>query len=197
MRDAGPRFHRVSRDFLLRVPSGKLQVGGLEDYRQRKPQPAHSDPCLEITPGNYLLRCFITSSPQGNEPQPPSDEELGEIAGQGDVRHYRQMNRLGCVLFAAPICLLPVFIHFFPLAYAFTLAGLLFAAIPTAWKQLVEQRSPRYQRVDALYGRTLQNKRDAAPPDLILALSPARDATFLSGGSIDLESWTALSRKEE
>ena len=49
----------MSSEFLLRVPSGQLVVGGVEDYRFDKPQVTGPGSVTLIPPGNYMVKCYV------------------------------------------------------------------------------------------------------------------------------------------
>ncbi|PWU10578.1 MAG: hypothetical protein C5B50_25245 [Verrucomicrobia bacterium] len=50
---------RAEGEFLIRVPTGQLVVGGAEDYRSSKPRITGENSIVLLPAGDYCLRCYI------------------------------------------------------------------------------------------------------------------------------------------
>src|SRR5260221_12587956 len=47
------------KEFLLRIGSGRMMVGGVEDYRSSQPRITGPDSVANIPAGDYELRCHV------------------------------------------------------------------------------------------------------------------------------------------
>src|SRR5688572_20450063 len=80
-----------NKEFLISVPTGKLVIGGVEDYRHPNPRTCTHDSIVTLAPGDYSLRCYVGGNIEG-----PLETlaEVEERMLQGDdLAYYRQARR--------------------------------------------------------------------------------------------------------
>src|SRR5262245_32463007 len=59
-------FDHLKGEFLVRVPSGRLIVGGVEDYRYSKRKITGPDSVVSIPAGDYQIRCYAPKVDEGS-----------------------------------------------------------------------------------------------------------------------------------
>jgi hypothetical protein len=63
------KFKAMDREFLLSAPTGRLIIGGVEDYRSGKECDSKGSDITEISPGDYSLRCSLSKEETGSRPR--------------------------------------------------------------------------------------------------------------------------------
>src|SRR5690242_19656674 len=76
-------------EFLIRVPTGRLVVGGAEDYRSPKPRITDERSVVVLPAGDYRLRCRIRTEDEW-VPKALSRGELEKLLGAEDYRYWRK-----------------------------------------------------------------------------------------------------------
>lgn len=163
------RFRRLGGTFLLRIPSGRLAVSGLDSWSD-----IGADATIDVEPGPYALSIFGAEEFDG----PAYDREMLAIIGKADWNYRSRVDRIGlagCLstIFAAVIFALPVTRDLWPLALAVLAVGW----IPF----LTLQRLPRYRDIEQ---RVREYERSL--PHYAVQLERT-DAVDLSGGHLNVE----------
>ena len=173
------RLVRRGGEFLLRLPSGALVVGGAEDYRAASPRPGRANGSIIVQAGDYAVRCYVAGD---EERSPQSEEALRKLVGSADLEYYDRVNTTGCILGALTLLLFPILS--FPLGWKVTLVitAVVFVAFFPA-RQWFLKRSPRYQRLHEVIPIFRIRNKD---PVFVLELRRVRDRTGLTGGSVSL-----------
>lgn len=81
---------------MLSISSGSLMVDGVESYRPKTPDSARAERAVAISPGDYLLRCYV-AKPSDEQKPPRSDQELEAHIGAENMRYYERVTRSGCL----------------------------------------------------------------------------------------------------
>jgi hypothetical protein len=93
---------RLKGEFLVRVPTGKLIVGGVEDYRYSKRNITGSDSVVSIPAGDYQIQCYAPKVDEGTF-DGVWNAVLKETIGVDDYDYWRKREKtaaLGCLPFA-------------------------------------------------------------------------------------------------
>ena len=170
----------VEGEFLLAVPSGRLVVGGAEDYRAAKRRITNDDSVVDIPSGNYALRCYL--GPDDEEERPASEKELKARVGTDELRWYDRANAIVVAIGFATLLLFPLSTIWLRWWVSLALTFVVFLAYwhVSAW---LLRRSTRYVELD----RVITPFRFAnAPPSFILELRKVADTTGLRGGSVSI-----------
>jgi hypothetical protein len=175
-------LHAMPRDFLLRLPSGRLVVGGVEDYRSTKaPVTTDQSQAIAMAAGEYRLRCFIRSDSE--DEAPASEGELEKLVGAGRLARYDRMNKLGCLTGPATLLLFPALV--LPLGWKLALG--ITAVVFIAYWHVLE----RILRLSADYRELReivpQFRADTERPTFVLQLLRIQEGDDVKGGWIDLE----------
>lgn len=174
-----PRLRPVEGAFLLAVPSGKLLVGGAEDYRAEKPKITDRNSIVAVHAGDYAVRCY---TPKDEEQSARSEEALRDLVGGDELAYYDRTNRMGCMRSMLTFLLFPVLIH--PLGWKLALAVTVVAFVASFHlREWVLKRNPRYQRLQHIVPAfRLQQE----VPALVFELRTLKDRAGLKGGSVTL-----------
>lgn len=174
---------RIGGEFLISVPTGRLVVGGVEDYRSRKPKITGEQSVVSIPSGDYLLRCHVGKDEGGI--QPPSPSELEEAVGMEEYRYYRKVTRWSYLGFLA-ILLFPVltFLHGWKSALAITAVTVV--AYFYVQDRFVLKRNAKYQRIAQRVDEVWKRAYQAQPPAFLFELHRVEGRKELKGGSIRL-----------
>src|SRR5262249_8607584 len=90
------RVRRVgSKEHLLSLPSGRLMVGGVEDYRSSEPRITDDESVISVPPGDYAIECFYVEDPEDTGFELPNAEQRRAVLGDDEYRYYERMNRIG------------------------------------------------------------------------------------------------------
>ena len=182
------RVRKVGRkEHLLSVSSGRLMIGGVEDYRSDRPGITDADSVIAIPPGDYAIACLCAREElEDTGFDPPTAEQLQAALGESEYRYYRRMEKIALRgylnLLWFPV-LWPV------IGWKWALGVMLVAV--TAYMNVHErllQRNARYQaakqRENELCSRAMQSEN----PTLVLTLRRVSERGELTGGAVCLES---------
>ncbi len=170
-------------EFLVSVPTGRLVVGGVEDYRSGKPKITGEQSIVSIPGGDYLLRCHLGVDEEGF--QPPSRPELEAAVGMEEYRYYRKVNRLSCLGYLA-VLLFPVLTFFQGWKSALAITGVTVVAYFYVQDRFVLKRNTKYQRIAQAVKEVWQRASRAQPPAFLFELHRVEGRKELKGGSIRL-----------
>jgi hypothetical protein len=177
--DVAATLREVPGRFLLSVPSGRLIVGGGEDYRSAQPAQTSDKSVVVVPAGDYEARWY---APSDAEREPRSEAELRKRVGDAEVRYYDRVNNLGCAGGLAMLLLFPIL--WFPLGAAAALAitvVVFLAFFPV--RQMLLRRNERYQQLDKVIPAYRLTNED---PYLVLSLARVKDRGALRGGTASL-----------
>jgi len=171
-------------EFLIRVPTGRLVVGGVEDYRSAKPRITGENSIVSIPSGDYRLRCYVGETDEESGPS-LSEVEARAISAE-DRAYYHGLGRRDnwrAVFIALPILLFPALWPW--LGWKIALAVMLGVLVP--WSHWLDRRWKR-QPVDERWKRINQALQDALlasqSPMFILELHHVTETAGLKGGSV-------------
>ena len=178
--------HQMKRqpgEFLLSVPSGRMIVGGVEDYRMVKRRITGPDSVVAVAPGHYLLNCYV--GPEESESSLPSKADMARLIGAEDYQYYQRVERQGLFGFLL-VLLFPAFIPFvgWKLSAVLTIAALL--VYFNLFERVRLKRDQRYQRINKLVNDAYRTASASDFPLFVFHLHKIPDATGLTGGSIKL-----------
>ena len=173
---------RAEGEFLIRIPTGRLVVGGVEDYRAPKPRITGENSMVVLPAGDYRLRCLIGTEDEW-VPETSSRAELEKVLGAEDYRYWRKLEntgRLGCL----SVLLFPLLA--FLIGWKLGLAVTFVVAV--SWFYVREtfflKRNARYQRIDKAVNEIRKRAQEAAPPTFVLELNRVSPGSDLKGGEI-------------
>jgi hypothetical protein len=155
--------------FILAVPSGALDVDGVEYYRSRKPDPARSGRAISVPPGEYVLRCYTAKNEEGGAAR--TERGLEAVIGKDDLRYYERVTRGGCLTALGLLVLFPALLPFFgwKVAFATTIVVVVLFFNVREW---VLRRNARFAR---LRERVTAFRLQHAEPTVVLELRRAED----------------------
>jgi hypothetical protein len=170
-------------EFLIRVPSGRLVVGGVEDYRYSTRKITGPDSVVSIPAGDYKIQCYAPKVDEGSL-YGVSNEVLKESIGADDYNYWRKREKAaayGCL----PFALFPA------LAYTFNwkiaLAITVVTAVPWFYcRDQLLKRNARYQSIDKKIQEIYRQAQANAAPTFIFELKRLEEGSKLKGGAIDL-----------
>jgi hypothetical protein len=178
----------VQGEFLLSVPSGRLTVGGVEDYGAAKPVQTSEGSSIAVPAGDYRLRCHV-SRLREEQPEQSLPEVMRDTLGPDDLAYYRRQGAQWKVTLLAipPLLLFPVLA--FPFGWKVALAVTALVAWPYGtllerWSKRRVAADARWQRLNRIVDRAW---RGTQTPSLILELRAVADPAGLAGGSISLD----------
>jgi hypothetical protein len=167
-------------EFLLRVPSGKLMVSGLEAYRAEKTDAENDRSVAVIPPGDYALKCYEWQNPETGGF--PSKAEFEQAIGAADYAYYRRTANKGCLGYGL-FLLFPALL--FPLGWGLALTITVGAvAVFFYWHQQSLNQNERYQRIHRAVQETASRKQT---PAFVLQLRKLAGPTTLKGGSVKVD----------
>lgn len=170
--------------FRIAVPSGRLMVGGAEDYRSAAPRVTSDASVVVVAPGDYAVELYAAKDVEQTGDQLPSHDELERIVG-AEYLYFRAVERRAL----RGLWLLLLFPLLTPwLGWKLALAGTL---VPLAAYSLVHAwRLKRDARYHAAVGRVNAACRSflrRGVPALAMTLRRLRDDEPLDGGIVELE----------
>ena len=174
------RLARTGGEFLLAVPSGRLIVGGTEDYRSAEPKSTGPDSWVTVPAGDYALQCYRL---EDEEREAGSESELRRLVGSADLAYYDRINRTGCLGGVLTLLLFPLL--WFPLGWkiALPLTAVVFLSYFPLREWLLK-RNARYQRLHKVVPAFRIKNPD---PSFVFELRPIRDGARPRGGSVSLQ----------
>jgi hypothetical protein len=176
-------FDHLKGEFLVRVPSGKLIVGGVEDYRYSERKITGPNSIVPIPAGDYQLQCH---APKDDEDSfnGVSTAALKGTIGADDYDYWRKRNKtaaFGCL----PFALFPAFAYTFNWKIALAIT----VATAVAWfccQQQFLKRNTRYQSINKRVQEIYRQAEANAPPTFIFELKRLQEGSNLKGGEVDL-----------
>jgi hypothetical protein len=188
--DVLKRMRSVPGEFLLSAPSGRLTVGGGEDYGRAEPHTLSDDSTITVPSGDYRLSCYAFKRDEDEASGASIPEAEARVLAPEDLAYYRRLNRSemkarfsGCLIFL----LFPILVY--PLGWKIALLGTFALALPSShlidrWVKRHIQSDARWERLNKMVGRAV---RQHESPLLILALRRLTDRGALKGGSVEVE----------
>lgn len=176
-------FDQLKGEFLVRVPSGKLIVGGVEDYRFSTRKITGPDSVVAIPHGDYQMQCY---APKVDEDSfdGVSNAVLKETIGADDYDYWRKRKKsaaFGCL----PFALFPALVY--TLNWKIALAITVATAVPWFYsRDQILKRNARYQQIDKRVQEIYRQAEANAPPTFIFELKRLEVGSNLKGGAIDL-----------
>ena len=176
--DARERARAIDGTFLLSVRSGRLVVGGAEEYRSRDRRITGDRSIVEVPPGDYAVRCYAGP----DESAPASEAELKARVGAAEVAWFDRTNMRILLCGAATLLLFPVLAIPFGWKVALGATLVVFFGYWPAAERLFK-RNERYQALDRVVtAHRLANE----PPTLLIELRRADVNQGLRGGAVRL-----------
>ncbi len=168
-------------EFLIRVPTGRLVIGSVEDYRSPKPRITDDESLIHVPKGDYALRCFSGTEEGGFNP--PTRAELAQSAAAEDYSYFRkiQNSALG-IYFAMPVTFL-VLIY----CVGWKLALVITTTLSTAFYLAIKQwtiRNKRFKRAARAVNECWRQAAQGESPTFVLELRRINDSSGLKGGSV-------------
>lgn len=176
-------YRAAKREFLISVPSGRLVIGGIEDYRTGKSNITGADSVVTLPSGDYALRCL---APKGEVHfDPPPRAELEAKVGPADFRyHWRIQTVALTAYFGVPVLFV---ILCFVLGWKRALAVAVVVGLLSYGLVRLISNNERFRRVSRAENELWQQAQQRGLPTLIFALRRVDDPTGLSGGALQLE----------
>lgn len=167
-------------EFLICVPTGRLMVGGVEDYRSDKPKITGEDSIVDVPSGNYALRCFVGTEENGSDA--PVSSQLEKALGSDDYRYSRSMTRRGCLGYFT-LLLYPLLA--FPFGWKVALPSTVVILLAYLYiHDRALKRSVRYQRILRMENEVFRDARKKESPAFVFELRRLEGVTDLKGGSV-------------
>lgn len=96
------KYRAAQREFLISVPSGRLVIGGMEDYRNGSAKITGADSVVNLPSGDYALRCL---APKGEVyAETPTRAELEAKVGAADFKYHRRIQTVALTAyFGVPV----------------------------------------------------------------------------------------------
>lgn len=174
------RLAREGGEFLLALPSGRLVIGGAEDYRSAEPKNTGPDSCVTVPAGDYALRCYRL---EDEEQEPGSEKELRRLVGSADLAYYDRANRTGCLGGLLTLLVFPLLSFTLGWKIALPLTAIAFLSYFPI-REWFLKRDARYQRLHKVVPLFRIRHPD---PTFVFELRPIRDGARPSGGSVSLQ----------
>jgi hypothetical protein len=171
-------------EYLLIVSSGRLMVGGVEDYRSGKPQITVARRVAMIPPGAYLLKCFVGE--EETISSSPSQGELKHAVGADDFQYYSRMERWSHLGFLT-LLLFPALWPMLGWKISAEITAVAVLAYFNVLERLFLKRNVRYQRIKQLVNDVYLKASANEAPTFIFQLRTISDVAGLKGGSLDMQ----------
>jgi hypothetical protein len=169
-------------EFLLRVPSGKLLVAGVEAYRTSNTDAVDERGIATIPSGDYAIKCHEWRNPETGGF--PTRAEFEKAIGAEEYSYYRRVQKIGCLGYAL-FLLLPALRFLFSVGWGLGLTITLGAVAGFFyWHQESLKGNERYQRINRAVNEAARNMET---PSLVLQLRKVTDPTALKGGSVKVD----------
>jgi hypothetical protein len=158
------RFQRLGGTFLLRLPTGRLAVSGIDEWADAE--------TLELDVGQYSLSVRGPGEFDGQA----HDQEMRSLVGREDWERYLRIDRLGlggCLstVIAAAIVVAPMTRAYWPVAIA---------ALALGWlPHLLLARTTKYRRVASSV-----KEFEASLPHYAIQLDRIENSGPLQGGHL-------------
>ncbi len=181
----------AAKEFLISLPTGKLVVGGVEDYRHPNPRCTTHDSIITVPPGDYTLRCYVgDKTEQGPvETLPEVEERILKADDLAYFRRARKRSNIASALGYLSLLLFPLL--WYPFGWKIALGVTLVFAVPyfyflDNWAKKQGQHDARWQRLNLMVERAWLGVH---PATFIMELhkidaAAAKKKETLKGGSI-------------
>ncbi len=179
------KMMKLPGKFLLSAPSGRLIVGGAEDYRSQVAQITSEASIVDLAPGDYALEAYaLLPNEEGEIHDAPPDEVFESLVGAENYAYYQ--TRLVRTLRGFWLFLL-----FIPITYLYGwIAGLVASlAIVLGYFSVNDwllKRDPRYMEMEEAMEAKMQEARDKMPPIFAFTLTSRKEAEEMTGGILDM-----------
>ena len=174
------QVRRLGGEFLLRVPSGKLMVSGLETYRTEEVNDANERSIADLPAGNYAMTCFEWNDPETGGY--PSKAEFEQALGADDYAYYRRLGKTGCLGYLL-FLLFPALVVPFGWGLALTITIGAIAAF-FYWHYESLKRNERYGRINRAMNEIVSQKQT---PAFVLQLRKLAEPISMKGGSVKVD----------
>jgi hypothetical protein len=169
-------------EFRLRVPTGRLVVGGVEDYRSLKPKITGPDSIVSLPAGDYELGCYVGKE---EEYDGVSKSTLLNSLGTDDYVYWRRRENTGCLGFLS----LPLSFAIAVYAFNWKIAVPVSLVVVILWfhcREWILRHNARYQRIHSVVQELHRQAEAKAPPTFVFELKRLQDDSSLKGGEIYL-----------
>lgn len=178
------KLKELPGEFLLSAPSGRVIVGGAEDYRSSETKITSESSVVSLQPGQYGLKCYMLKSDSGEIPDTPSPEVIETAVGKESYAYYQSRNRWSTRGFW-------LFLLFLPCTFWFGwIVGIVATlGIVLAFFHLVEwylKRDPKYVEIDKAVVAAIVESQEKMPPSFAIKLRRLKDGHGIQGGHLDL-----------
>jgi hypothetical protein len=179
------QLRHLKGEFLVCVPSGRLVVGGAEDYRSAQAQITDAASVVEIAAGDYALRCYCIRDAEDDDADIPSQDELRAAVGDDDYRYYKKLENRS-------LRGLLILLAFPALAYFFGwIVALIATLLPLGIYAHVQERQrnsdARYQRITQSINEICKQSLAKGTPTFAFELRRLTERGTLAGGIIKLD----------
>jgi hypothetical protein len=168
----------------LELPSGRLLVGGAEDYRSATPIITDTSKVVTMAPGTYAVACHANQAEVAGIDL--SRRSLEPLLGKGDHAYYRRISNLSLAGYLLGFAFIPL-----RAAWGWKIALALTVALLVTYFWIQEQwllpRNARYQNILARINAYAKDAESETAPVLILTLRLIDAASPLRGGAIEVE----------
>ncbi|MEO1086802.1 MAG: hypothetical protein AAFY88_21420 [Acidobacteriota bacterium] len=86
-------LQRLPGDHQLSVPSGRIVVGGVEDYRSTEPQITSESSIVEVPAGEYGLQAYALKPEHAESSAGPDPDDIRKIVGDELYAHFERSTR--------------------------------------------------------------------------------------------------------
>jgi hypothetical protein len=174
----------ISGEFLFRSPSGRIVVGGAEDFGSLQKNITSETSIVPVRPGEYALKCYKRDVSDDDEPDIPGPEEIEAAVGSDLYAYYRRSNRRALKGFWFLLLI-------FPVTYWFGwVAGIVVTvAVVVAFFHGVEwlqRQDEKYLEAEAAVEAAIANGQALMPPMLAIELRRIEQGHGLSGGRVEI-----------
>jgi len=177
------QMRQVPDEFLVAIPSGRIVVGGVEDYRSAEAQITSESSVVAVNPGDYGLKCFVQSE-AAEVPDAPEPEELERAVGSDLFACYQKWSQRARKGFW-------LLLLFFPITYwSGWITGIIATIVLVfGYFHLIEwlqKQDPKYVEANAAVEEAIRASDKEASPNFALLLRGPLEAHRLAGGRVDI-----------
>ena len=177
------QLKQVPGEFLVKVPSGRIVVGGAEDYRASEARITSESSVVAVEPGDYGLKCLVPKEAT-EVPDVPEPADLEAALGSELFAHYQkwiQRAKKGFWLL----------LLFFPITYWFGwIIGIVGTIILVVgyfhFIEWLQRQDPKFVAANAAFEEAMIRSDEDALPDFALILCGPLEDHQLAGGRVDV-----------